>query len=402
MPLFNYRAIGANGELVNGKLTAKDRSEVLAMLHEKNYRPIAVEEKRQVQEVSLSAISGKVKTKDIAIFCRQFYTMLNSGISIIQCLDILRQQFDNKQMRGILGEIYELVQKGSSLSDAMRQYKNAFPELLVNMISAGEASGNLDTILGRMADHYENDTRLKRKISGAMVYPIVLMSVTILVVIFLLTFVLPTFIQMFTSTGVELPFMTRMLLGLSGFIRNDWYVVLGILLVLIFGIRHLLKTDSGLYFFDSLKLKLPIIKPVMVRIATSRFTRTLSTLLTSGIPLMNGMEITSKVVGNRVIEKTILDVREEIRKGYDLAGPIKRSKQFPPMVDSMIKIGEEAGSLDDALRRTADFYDEEVDMAIQRLTTMLEPIMIIFMALVVGSIIIAIIQPMFGMYALIG
>jgi len=207
---------------------------------------------------------------------------------------------------------------------------------------------------------------------------------------------------MFESSGVELPFMTRILLGLSGFIRNFWYLVLTGLVLLIWWIRHMTKTDKGMYFFDSMKLKLPILSPVMIRIATTRFTRTLSTLMVSGIPLMNGMEITSKVVGNKVIEKTIMSVREDIRKGYDLAGPIKRSKQFPPMVDSMIKIGEESGSLDDALRRTADFYDEEVDTAIQRMTTMLEPLLIVFMALVVGSIIIAIIQPMFGMYELIG
>lgn len=402
MAIFNYRAIGANGEAVAGKLNAKDRAEVLSMLREKQWRPISVEQKREVQEVSLAAFTGKVKTKDIAIFCRQFYTMLNSGISIIQCLDILRQQFDNKKLRGIISEVYELVQKGASLSDSMRQYRSTFPELLINMVDAGEASGNLDTILGRMAEHYEKDTRLRRKIAGAMVYPIVLLSVTVLVVIFLLTFVLPTFIQMFESTGVELPFMTRLLLGTSGFIRGYWYLVLSGLVLLIFWLRHLIKSDSGMYFFDSLKLKLPILSPVMIRIATTRFTRTLSTLLISGIPLMNGMEITSRVVGNKVIEKAILSVREDVRKGYDLAGPIKRSRQFPPMVDSMIKIGEESGSLDDALRRTADFYDEEVDMAIQRLTTLLEPLLIVFMALVVGSIIIAIIQPMFGMYEMVG
>ena len=402
MAVFNYRAIGANGEAVSGKLNAKDRSEVLSMLREKSWRPISVEQKREVQEVNFAALSGKTGIKDVAIFCRQFYTMLNSGISIIQCLDILRQQFDNKKMRGIISEVYELVQKGASLSDSMRQYRNAFPELLINMIDAGEASGNLDTILGRMAEHYEKDTRLRRKIFGAMVYPMVLLSVTVLVVIFLLTFVLPTFINMFESSGVELPFMTRLLLGLSGFIRNYWFFVLGGLILLIWWIRHLTKTDRGIYFFDSLKLKLPILSPVMIRIATTRFTRTLSTLLVSGIPLMNGMEITSKVIGNKVIEKTILSVREDIRKGYDLAGPIKRSRQFPPMVDSMIKIGEESGSLDDALRRTADFYDEEVDMAIQRMTTMLEPLLIVFMALVVGSIIVAIISPMFAMYDMIG
>jgi len=402
MPTFNYRAIGTNGELQTGKLVAKDRNEVLAVLRDRSFRPVKIEQKHEQQDIDVMAFANRIKTKDIAIFCRQFYTMLNSGISIIQCLDILRQQFDNLKMRKIINEIYELVQKGSSLSDAMHQFNKVFPELLNNMIEAGEASGTLDTILGRMAEHYEKDTRLKRKITGAMVYPIVLIVVTIMVVVFLLTFVLPTFITMFTSSGVELPLPTRILLAVSGSMRDYWFIYLAVIILAAFIIRKMTKTEGGMHFFDSLKLKLPIIKPVMIRIATARFARTLSTLMVSGIPLLNGMEITSRVVGNKVVEKAILSVREDVRKGYDLAGPIKRLKLFPPMVDSMIHIGEESGSLDDTLRRTADFYDEEVDMAIQKLTTMLEPLLIVFMALVVGSVIIAIISPMFAMYEMIG
>lgn len=402
MPTFNYRAIAANGDLQTGKIVAKDRSEVMAIMHDRSFRPIKIEQKREAQDIDVMAFANRIKTKDIALFCRQFYTMLNSGISIIQCLDILRQQFDNLKMRKIINDIYELVQKGSSLSEAMHQYNKVFPELLNNMIEAGEASGTLDTILGRMAEHYEKDTRLKRKITGAMVYPIVLIIVTIMVVIFLLTFVLPTFINMFTSSGVELPLPTRILLAVSGSMRNFWFIYLGVIILAAFIVRKMTKTEGGMHFFDSMKLRLPIIKPVMIRIATARFARTLSTLMVSGIPLLNGMEITARVVGNKVVEKAILSVREDVRKGYDLAGPIKRLKLFPPMVDSMIHIGEESGSLDDTLRRTADFYDEEVDMAIQKLTTMLEPLLIVFMALVVGSVIIAIISPMFAMYNMIG
>lgn len=402
MPTFNYRAIAANGDLQTGKIVAQDRSEVMAIMHDRSFRPIKIEQKREAQDIDVMAFANRIKTKDIALFCRQFYTMLNSGISIIQCLDILRQQFDNLKMRKIINDIYELVQKGSSLSEAMHQYNKVFPELLNNMIEAGEASGTLDTILGRMAEHYEKDTRLKRKITGAMVYPIVLIIVTIMVVIFLLTFVLPTFINMFTSSGVELPLPTRILLAVSGSMRNYWFIYLGVIILAAFIVRKMTKTEGGMHFFDSMKLRLPIIKPVMIRIATARFARTLSTLMVSGIPLLNGMEITARVVGNKVVEKAILSVREDVRKGYDLAGPIKRLKLFPPMVDSMIHIGEESGSLDDTLRRTADFYDEEVDMAIQKLTTMLEPLLIVFMALVVGSVIIAIISPMFAMYEMIG
>ncbi len=398
MATFNYRAIGTSGEPISGVLVAKDRSDVLVMLRQKEYHPIAIEQKLEKQDVDIMAFANQIKVKDIAVFCRQFHTMLNSGISIIQCLDILQQQFDNKKLRVIIGEIYELVQKGASLSDAMRQYRKVFPELLINMIEAGEASGNLDSILGRMADHFEKDTRLRRKITGAFLYPIILLTVTVVVVIILLTFVLPTIVTMFTSSGVELPIFTRILLVISDFLVNYWYIVLGgILLILVF-IRRLSKTEGGSYFIDSLKLQLPIFKNVLIRIATARFTRTLSTLLISGIPLLNGMEITSRVVGNKVVEKAILSVREDVRKGYDLAGPIKRTQLFPPMVDSMIRIGEESGSLDDVLRRTADFYDEEVEMSIQKMTTLLEPLLIVLMAVIIGSVVIAIYSPMFQMF----
>jgi type IV pilus assembly protein PilC len=401
MPTFSYRAIGTAGEPLNGVLVAKDRIEVLSMLRAKDYRPIAITEKSERKDVELFASLNRIRVKDIAIFCRQFYTMLNSGISIIQCLDILAQQFDNKKLRVIIGDVYELVQKGASLSDAMRQYRLVFPELLINMVEAGEASGNLDTILGRMADHFEKDTKLRRKITGAMVYPIILSVVTVIVVIVLLTFVMPTFINMFIEGGVELPLPTRILLGISDFLRNYWYLAIAFVIFLAIFLRRLGRTDSGMMFFDQLKLKMPIFRHVSIKVATARFTRTLSTLLISGIPLLNGMEITSRVVGNRVIEKTIMDVREDVRKGYDLAGPIKRSGKFPPMVDSMIRIGEESGTLDDVLRRTADFYDDEVEMSIQKLTTMLEPLLIVFMAIIVGFIVIAIMLPMFNMYSLI-
>ena len=398
MGKFSYKAITATNEAIHGTLNAKDRAEALVLIREKGYHPVAVAQKIEAKDIDVMAFANRVKVKDVAVFARQFYTMLNSGISIIQCLDILRQQFDNKKMREVINEIYELVQKGASLSEAMKQYKKVFPELLVNMIEAGEASGNLDAVLQRMAEHYEKDTRLRRKIQGAMVYPIVLSVVTFLVVVFLLTFVLPTFITMFTSSGVELPLPTRILLAVSGFLQKYWYLVLGGILLLALFIRRVNKTEGGQHFFDSIKLSLPIFKHVTIKVATARFARTLSTLLSSGIPLLNGMEITARVVGNKVVEQTILSVREDVRKGFDLAGPIRRSKIFPPMVDSMIRIGEESGSLDDVLRRTADFYDEEVDMSIQKMTSLLEPMMIVIMALVVGSIVIAIAGPMFNLF----
>lgn len=397
MPEFKYRAINKAGESLAGTITVASQSDVVQMLREKEYLPVSVEAVRGSQEINIGFLT-KIKVKDIAIFCRQFHTMLNSGISIIQCLDILRQQFDNLKLRAVIADVYELVQKGSALSEAMRAHRDAFPELLINMVEAGELSGNLDTILQRMADHYEKDTRLKRKISGAMVYPMILGGLMIVMVTFLLTFVMPTFIGMFEGSGVELPVPTKILLGISNFLRDFWYVVFGVLIVGIFLLRKSIKTESGRLAFDRFKLRMPIVSPVAIRVATTRFTRTLSTLLASGIPLLNSMEITAKVIGNKVFEKAVLSVREDVRKGFDLAGPVKRTGLFPPMVDSMIRIGEESGSLDDVLNRTANFYDEEVDAAIAKMTAMLEPLMIVFMAGIIGAVVIAIMMPMFKMF----
>jgi type IV pilus assembly protein PilC len=395
---YDYKAIRPGGEIIEGSITAKDRAEVMEMLREKEYRPVKIEETKEAQSVDVLQAFARVKIKDIAIFCRQFYTMLHSGISIIQCLDILRQQFDNVKLRGIIGEVYDQVQKGSSLSESMRMHKEVFPELLMNMIEAGEASGNLDVILQRMAEHYEKDTKLKRKITGAMIYPIVLASVMVIVVIGLITFVMPTFIGMFTGSGVELPAPTRILLAISNFLTSYWYIVLGVLIVAIYLFRRSLKTENGRHAFDKFKLKVPIFKNVTIRVATTRFARTLSTLLSSGIPLLSAMEITSRVVGNKVVERAIMNVREDVRKGFDLASPIKRTKLFPPMVDSMIKIGEESGSLDDVLRKTADFYDDEVDAAISKMTSLMEPLLIVVMAVVIGAVVISIALPMFTMF----
>jgi len=397
MASYNYRAINASGQIISGVLVAKDRAEVMSMMHQKEYRPISINEKLEHKEINAKSFN-RIKTKDIAVFCRQFYTMLNSGISIIQCLDILRQQFDNRKLRAVIDEVYELVQKGMSLSDAMRQHRAVFPELLINMTDAGEASGNIDTILGRMAEHYEKETRIKRKIVGAMTYPLVLVILTVVVVAFLLTFVLPTFVEVFVSNNVTLPLPTRIVLGVSYVLRNYWYIVIGIIILIILSIRYYAKTKSGLMFLDRLKLRLPVFGRLGVQVSTERFARTLSTLMASGIPLLNGMEITSRVIGNKVYEKAILDIREEVRKGYDLASPIKRTGLFPPMVDSMVRIGEESGSLDDVLKRTADFYGEEVDMTIQKMTSIIEPLLIVFMAIVIGTIVIAMLLPMFEMY----
>lgn len=397
MPLFEYKAMNQAGESINGRYNAKNRNEIMQMLRSKSYHPVLIREITEGTDISTLSAFNKVKIKDIAVFARQFHAMLNAGVTIIQCLDILRQQTEKARFREVIEKVYESVQKGSTLSEAMKEHRNVFPELFINMVEAGEASGNLDTIMDRMAFHYEKETKIQNKIRGAMIYPIILAVVSVVVVVFMLVAILPTFLGMFEGSGVVLPGPTRFLLGISNGIRQYWYLLVLIIIAFVYLIHRYINTEEGRRAFDGFKLKIPVVKNTVIKVSTSRFTRTLSTLLASGIPLLPAMDIVSKIVGNRIIAEGIQSVKEDLRKGYDLAGPIHRLKLFPPMVDSMIRIGEESGSLDDVLSRTADFYDEEVDVAIQKMTTMLEPLMLIIMAVVIGFLVIAMYLPMIDM-----
>jgi type IV pilus assembly protein PilC len=397
MPVYRYKAIKDNGERTEGTYAANSRQDVISMLRDKGYYPIDVQEEIQGKDIKAFNLFSKVKIKDIAVFCRQFYAMLNSGITIVSCLDVLKQQTENKKLRIVIGEVYDDVQKGLTFSEALRKHDDVFPELLINMVEAGEVSGNLDDIMARMAVHFEKENKINNKIKGAMVYPIVLSILAVVVVVFLLTFVMPTFVGMFQGTGLELPMPTRILLRISDIIRNYWYIIISILLIAAVGIKRYIKTDNGRYIVDSIKFRLPIVKSTTKKVITSRFTRTLSTLLSSGVSLIQALEIVSKVVGNKVVSDGILEAKEEIRKGISLAEPLDRIGVFPPMVVSMIRIGEDSGSLDEILDKTANFFDEEVEASIQKMTTLLEPLMIIAMAVIVGFIVIAMVMPMFDM-----
>jgi type IV pilus assembly protein PilC len=393
---FKYKAITSSGQKIEGVFNAASEEDVITMIKGNSYLPVKVE--RDIgQEAQIEIFKSKVKKKDLALFCRQFFTMLDSGLGIVKCLDILEMQTENKTLKPIIGEVNGDVQKGLSLSEAMNKYPDIFPTILTNMVEAGEVSGNLDAILERMAVHFEKENKLENKIRSSMVYPIALLVVSIAVVIFMITFILPTFTGMFAGSGVEIPWPTRVLLGMSDFIKSYWYILLGILGLMTFTITTFKKSEAGRAFFDGLKLKLPVIKGTTVKIITSRFTRTLSTLMDSGIPLIKSMEVVAKVVNNLPVEEKIEDGIEEIRKGVPLSRAIQNVGVFPPMVDSMIRIGEESGSLDEVLLKTADFYDEEVETSLTKLTTLIEPIMIVGMAIVIGFIVIAMYLPMFDM-----
>lgn len=397
MAVFKYKAITAAGDRIEGSYSAVSIDDVFGMLRQNKYYPISVEELLEKKEIELGGWFRSIKLKDISIFCRQLYTMLHAGVTIITGLDILRQQTENKKMRGIINEIYELVQTGQTFSEALQKHHEVFPELLINMVAAGEASGKLDTIMLKMAMHFEKESKIKSKTRGAMVYPTILSIVSILVVIFLVTFVLPTFVSMFAGSGTELPGPTRALLGASSFIKNYWYLLLLLISAAVYFVNRFVKSVGGRILVDSLKLRLPVIGGATKKIVTSRFTGTLSILLSSGIPLIQALEIVAKIVGNVIVEEGIISSIEEIAKGTSLSIPIKKMKLFPPMVASMISIGEESGSLDEILDRTASYYDDEVEAAVHKLTTMIEPLMIVVMALVIGSIVVAMILPMFDM-----
>lgn len=396
MPVYHYKVVNNQGISQEGTETAGSHGEMLYRLRQRQLYPVNVQEviEKDIKDLD---VFGRIKIKQIAVFNRQFATMLNAGVTIVNCLDILRQQTEHKKFKKIISELYEDVQKGLTLSEALSKHGNVFPHLMIRMIEAGEASGSLDIVLMRVAVHYEKEAKISNRVKSAMVYPIILTIVMVVVVVFLLTFVMPTFIGMFEGSGIDLPGPTKLLLAISSSLRRFWYIYLAVLAVSIYLIRRFAGTKEGRLVIDRWKLRLPVVKGLTHKVISARFTRTMSTLLASGISLLQAMENVAGAVGNTAVEQSILSAREDVRKGVALSVPIRKMGHFPPMVDNMIKIGEEAGTLDDILDKTANIYDEEVETEIQRLLSLLEPVMIVFMAVIVGFIVIAMMMPMFDM-----
>ena len=401
MPLYRYKAISQKGEVLEGYKEAQSASEIVSFLKNNNYYPVSVKEDVDTSTRKVF-FSKKVTKKDLSVFCRQFYTMLNAGISIINCLDILQRQVENKTLKKAILNLYEDVQKGMTLSEGMNKQKNVFPILLINMVEAGEVSGSLDVLMERMANHYEREYKIENKVRNALIYPAVLSVLSIAVVVFLIVVVMPTFVSMFQTSGSLLPTPTRILLDISSIIKEYWYLLISGLILLVFGFMYFLKTQIGRLFFDVLKISIPGIKKINIKIITSRFTRTLSTLLSSGIPLLEALEVVNRVVGNIVISEKLELVKEDTRRGIPISKAIRDINIFPPMVDSMIEIGEESGALDHILYKTADYYDEEIESTMEKMTTLLEPVLIVLIALVIGIIVLSMILPMFEMISTLG
>ena len=401
MPIYSYKAKDSSGKTITGTMEANERNMVITTLKNKNLYPLSVQEAGLLKKEIEFDFMEKVTVRDLAVFCRQFSTLINAGVTVFNCLDILRLQTENKKLKKIIQDIYETVQKGKTLSAAMNEHK-IFPPILLNMVEAGEVSGTLDLTLERVAVHFEKENKINQKVKGALTYPIVVSVIAVIVVGILVTFVVPTFVGMFSGMGMELPGTTKALLAISDFTIKRWYVLLIVGVVLFVSFKYYASLESGRRTIDGLKLKVPIIGNVTKKIIASRFTRTLSTLLGSGLSLLVSLEIVGRVVDNYVVEKGLENARNEVSRGVNLSEPISQMGVFPPMVTHMVEIGEDTGSLESILEKTADFYDGEVETAIAQMTTMIEPLIICALAVVVGFVVLSIVQPMFGMYGGIG
>ncbi|ELC8365008.1 type II secretion system F family protein [Clostridium perfringens] len=397
MAIFKYKAINSEGQRIEGSQSADSESQIREMLLSNQYYPLSIEKENSKSKKSFS-FNSKVKLKDIAVFCRQFYVMLDSGLSIGKALNILIEQCEKPKLREALIGVNGELKRGETLASSMRKRKDVFPNLLTSMIDAGERSGNLDIILKRMAEYYEKETKIRGKIKSAMIYPIVLGVVAIISITFILTFVMPTFVQMFEENNVDLPMSTKMVLGTSKMLGKYGIIIFLILVTAIILLGKYLKSEEGQYKLSSINLKIPVIKKLTQKIIVSRFTRTMGIVSSSGMSLVTSIEIVASVVGNKIAENELLKVKEKVLKGEGLGDSIMNIKIFPPMLASMVKIGEEAGSLDSILDKTADFYDDELEREIKTATALIEPSMIVLMGIIIGFLLISILTPMFKMY----
>ena len=395
MPTFTYTARAVNGELKTATIDAATREDVVAQLRRQRLTVVKVDDAGDQKK---KPSGGGIKMRDIVIFTRQFSTMINSGLPLVQALDILAKQSENKQLQAVTRAVVFDVESGHTVADALRKHPKAFSDLYVNMVAAGEAGGILDTILMRLATFMEKNDNLVRKVKGAMIYPGVIMSVAAIAISILLIFVIPVFESMFGQVGLALPLPTRIVIGLSAFLRGmgGIFVVAGAIGGF-FMIKQYYATPNGKLQIDKLMLAFPVLGDVLRKSAVSRFTRTLGTLISSGVSILDGLEITAKTAGNRVIQDAIMASRASIAGGDTISAPLAKSAVFPPMVISMIAVGESTGGLDEMLSKIADFYDEEVDAAVSGLLSLLEPVMIVFLGVIVGGMVVAMYLPIFDM-----
>jgi type IV pilus assembly protein PilC len=401
---YDYQVRDRAGKTHSGQLEASSEQAVAQKLREMGYAPVSITPARESalqKELTIPGFAKKVKTEDLAVFSRQFATMINSGVSLIRSLNILAEQTENEKLAEIVKEIRNDVEEGQSLSEAMVKHPDTFPKLYVAMVRAGETAGMLDSVLLRVADTMEKDVALKRKIKSALTYPVVVLVMALILCTVMLLFIVPTFVGLFESLGGELPLPTRIMLLMSAMIRNFWYILMFVPIALWQGFKAARKKPEIRFQLDRLKLKLPVFGNLFHKIALSRFSRNLGTLLRAGVPILTALEITADTVNNGVIGNAVNDVKMSVKEGESVAAPLSQHEVFPPMVVQMLAVGEETGAMDEMLVKISDFYDDEVTATTESLTAMLEPLMIGVLGGIVGAMVIALYMPMFKIFDLI-
>jgi type IV pilus assembly protein PilC len=398
MPVFTFSGKDASGQKISGERMAVNKQALAQALRRERITPGAIREKGK--EFSMPTFgTTKIKTKDIAIFFRQFSVMIDAGLPLVQCLEILAGNQENPAFQKTLTGVRTTVEGGATLANAMRQYPVVFDDLTTNMIEAGETGGILDIILQRLATYVEKAVRLKAAVKSALIYPVAVVGMAVLIVGALLKWVVPIFANLFSGLGVSLPLPTRIVMGLSGFVQAFWWMFFVGGFALFFGIRQIRKHPTGRYYFDKMLLQLPVMGTLLRKIAVGRFTRTLGTLITSGVPILEGLTITAKTSGNAVLEEALMKVRKAIEEGRTIVDPLRECGVFPNMVTQMIGVGEATGAMDSMLQKIADFYEEEVDAATKDMLAMLEPVIIGLLGVSIGGIVISLYMPLFSMIA---
>ena len=398
MATYEYIAVDKMGKQKKGTMEAQNEDRVKEFVKNEGLIPISVKEQNFLDK-DISFGNKKVKARDLSVFCRQFNSILAAGVTILNALQMLSEQTENKTLREVTKEVQIDVEKGESLTSAMSKHRETFPPLLIHMVEAGEASGSLEIAFERMAIQFEKQAKVQGQVKKAITYPIVVICVAIIVVIVMLVVVFPQFKDMFDSLGSDLPPITKVVIAMSNFVKNFWWLLIILLSLVVLGIQTFRKTPNGQLFFSRLALRVPVVNQLTVKSASATFARTMSTLLAAGIPLVNGVEIVSKIIGNVIVKDALSGTVDEIKRGVPLSVPLRESEVFPPMVHQMTRIGEETGNVEGMLEKVADYYEEEVEVTTASMTALLEPMIIIVLGVIILFILLAIYSPILGLYS---
>ncbi|PLX85721.1 MAG: pilus assembly protein PilC [Desulfuromonas sp.] len=404
MAKYSWEGKTRSGEVQKGEVEAPNEAVVTATLRRQGIMPSKIKERGKGLdvEIKIPGFKPKVSTKDLVVFTRQFATMIDAGLPLVQCLDILGRQQDNKTFKDILIDVKESVESGSTFADALKKHPKPFDELYVNLVAAGEVGGILDTILNRLAAYIEKALKLRKQVKSAMTYPGTIVGIALVVVSVILIFVIPAFEKMFADFGGSLPAPTQVVINISNFVQDYILVIIGSIMLFIYTFKRIYRTEKGRAKIDNMALKLPIFGVLIRKVAVAKFTRTLGTMISSGVPILDGLGIVAKTAGNKTVEKAIYNVKQSISEGKTIAEPLEKSGVFPSMVCQMIAVGEQSGAIDTMLNKIADFYDDEVDDAVGNLTAMMEPLLMLFLGTTVGGLVIAMYLPIFKLAGTVG